>query len=234
MPWLQWVPWVCAWMCHLQVIRASKSMCVMIMDILDTSGSFISRVRNLIGANPVFVVATKVDLLPKGTDKEQVLRWLEDFVAFKKLNCLGVHLVSNKTGMAGECNSTTALSSSPRTFNRVWEVAAGAGFDQACASILSHRLGRDVYIIGAANVGKSAFVRRMLKEMATMASRHFDAKATQVGRRLPVESAMPGTTLGFVKLGAFSSGGALYDTPGAHLQFDCWTHMQCVNGKTFT
>lgn len=90
----------------------------------------------------------------------------------------------------------------------------GVGFDQACASILSQRIGRDVYIVGAANVGKSAFVRRMLKEMANMTSRHFDAKATQVGRRLPVESAMPGTTLGFVKLGAFSSGGALYDTPG--------------------
>lgn len=92
---------------------------------------------------------------------------------------------------------------------------AGVGFDQACASILSQRVGRDVFIIGVANVGKSAFVRRMLKEMTNMASRHFDAKATQVGRRLPVESAMPGTTLGFVKLGAFSSGGALYDTPGA-------------------
>lgn len=75
-------------------------MCVMIMDILDTSGSFISRIRNLIGSNPVVVVATKVDLLPKGTDSSQVLSWLNDFIEFKKLNCLGVHLVSNKTGMA--------------------------------------------------------------------------------------------------------------------------------------
>lgn len=216
------MPWTYACMFHLQVIRRSKSMCVMIMDILDTSGSFISRVRNLIGANPVFVVATKVDLLPKGTDKERVLRWLEDFIAFKKLNCLGVHLVSNKTGMAGIHASTTLLSSSCCVFRTFWESAAGAGFDQACASILSQRLGRDVYIIGAANVGKSAFVRRMLKEMATMASRHFDAKATQVGRRLPVESAMPGTTLGFVKLGAFSSGGTLYDTPGAYRQSELW------------
>eukprot|EP00892_Ulva_mutabilis_P003852 jgi/Ulvmu1/1839/UM119_0058.1 len=179
---------------QLKVIRTSKSMCVMVMDILDTSGSFLSRIRSLIGSNPVIVVATKVDLLPKGTDTAQVWRWLEEFISFKKLNCLGVHLVSNKTG---------------------------EGFDQACASILSQRLGRDVYIVGAANVGKSAFVRRMLKEMANMTSRHFDSRATQVGRRLPVESAMPGTTLGFVRLGAFSSGGTLYDTPGLHLHHRC-------------
>lgn len=77
-------------------------------------------------------------------------------------------------------------------------------------------------------MGKSAFVRRMLKEMASMDSRHFDAKATQVGRRLPVESAMPGTTLGFVKLGAFSSGGALYDTPGAAARLD-WVTFRPPN-----
>ena len=94
---------------------------------------------------------------------------------------------------------------------------AGEGLDEACASILSQRMGRDVYIIGAANVGKSAFVRRMLKEMANMTSRHFGAKATLVGKKLPVESAMPGTTLGLLQLGAFSSGGSLYDTPGQPL-----------------
>jgi nitric-oxide synthase, plant len=72
----------------------------MIIDILDTSGSFLGRVRNLIGGNPIIIVATKVDLLPKGTSYNHVHEWLDDFVAFKKLNCLSVHLVSNKTGTA--------------------------------------------------------------------------------------------------------------------------------------
>ena len=70
----------------------------MIIDILDASGSFLSRIRGLIGQNPVIVIATKVDLLPKGTDDRLVHTWLDDFVRFKKLNCLGVHLVSNKVG----------------------------------------------------------------------------------------------------------------------------------------
>jgi ribosome biogenesis GTPase A len=111
---------------------------------------------------------------------------------------------------------------------------AGQGFDGACASILSQRVGRDVFIVGAANVGKSAFVRRMLREMATMGSRHFDMKAVVAKKLLPVESAMPGTTLGRVPLGAFSSGGTLYDTPGACLSlhdYDCHHHTYVLSKR---
>ena len=41
--------------------------------------------------------------------------------------------------------------------------------------------GRDVYVVGAANVGKSAFVRSLLREMGSVASRHFDAAAAEDG-----------------------------------------------------
>jgi hypothetical protein len=82
----------------VQGISESKTVCVMMMDILDASGSFLSRIRNIIGSNPVIVVATKMDLLPKGTDIEMVQAWFDDFVKFKKLNCLATHLVSSKVG----------------------------------------------------------------------------------------------------------------------------------------
>lgn len=83
----------------MQVIKSNKAICVLIVDILDTSGSFLARIRNLIGGNPIIVVATKVDLLPKKTNSNDVREWLQDFVAFKRLNCLSVHLLSNKTGV---------------------------------------------------------------------------------------------------------------------------------------
>ena len=70
--------------------------------------------------------------------------------------------------------------------------------------------GRDVYVVGAANVGKSAFVRSLMQEMGTMSSRHYDAAAAEHRRRLPVESPMPGTTLGPIALHAFASGGTLF------------------------
>lgn len=83
-----------------------------------------------------------------------------------------------------------------------------------CLAPHRERKGRDVFVIGAANVGKSAFVRAMLREMSQFESVNFDAAAMSSGKYLPVESAMPGTTLGLIPLQAFESGGTLYDTPG--------------------
>lgn len=40
------------------------------------------------------------------------------------------------------------------------------GMSAAVSRICRERRSRDVYVVGAANVGKSAFVRAMLKEMA--------------------------------------------------------------------
>jgi hypothetical protein len=83
---------------RLQGIRDTKAVCVMMIDVLDASGSFLGRLRNIVGSNPVIVIATKADLLPKGTDLEQVRKWLEDFIEWKRLSCLSVHLISSKTG----------------------------------------------------------------------------------------------------------------------------------------
>ncbi|KAI3905248.1 hypothetical protein MKX01_017494 [Papaver californicum] len=90
-----------------------KALIVKLVDIVDFNGSFLAHIRDLAGANPIVLVITKVDLLPKGTD----------------LNC-----------------------------------------------------GRDVYILGAANVGKSAFINALL-------------------------TAVPGTTLGPIEIDAFIGGG---------------------------
>lgn len=73
-----------------------------------------------------------MDLLPKGTVSEDVADWLEDLAKAKKLNTVGTYVLSSKTS---------------------------AGVPEAVAFIRRRRLGRDVYIVGAANVGKSAFTR---------------------------------------------------------------------------
>lgn len=80
----------------------------------------------------------------------------------------------------------------------------------ATAKITRERKGRDVFVVGAANVGKSAFVRAMLRDMGSMEGGNFDAAAMAMNKYLPVESAMPGTTLGLIPLQAFQTGGTLY------------------------
>lgn len=49
-----------------------------------------------------------------------------------------------------------------------------------------------------------------MREMRTATSPQFDPAALAAGRRLPVESAVPGTTLAPIPLRAFASGGVLY------------------------
>lgn len=149
---------------QLKDIRARKVVCVMVIDILDASGSFLNTCRDLIGGNPVVIVASKGDLLPKGTDRGQVQQWLQSFVTHKGFKCLSAHLVSNKVGARDEpnlsamCASVTTRCAPPSALLRrgiLTHVRAGWGVDEVCSSILQARQGRDVYVIGAANVGKS-------------------------------------------------------------------------------
>jgi nitric-oxide synthase len=84
-------------------------------------------------------------------------------------------------------------------------------------ALRARSLGRDVYIVGAANVGKSAFTRAFVKEMSSMSSKQFDPLAIGKSKRLPMESSMPGTTLSSIPLEVFQSGEKLYDTPGLHI-----------------
>lgn len=105
------------------------------MDLLDASGSILGRVRELVGNNPIVLVGTKADLLPAGADPGAVAAWLSAAAEFKRLAAASVHLVSARTG---------------------------AGVGEATAELRRERRGRDVYVVGAANVGKSAFIRALV------------------------------------------------------------------------
>lgn len=93
----------------------------------------------------------------------------------------------------------------------------GEGVSEAVAAIRTERRGRDVFVMGAANVGKSAFIRALVKDMSSLTSRQYDPQAPSRVKYLPVESAMPGTTLQLIPMEVFAAGGMLYDTPGLHL-----------------
>jgi nitric-oxide synthase len=175
---------------QLRNVRSSRALIVLLVDLLDASGSMLGRVRDLVGGNPIIVVGTKIDLLPLGTNPDEVEEWLQRALEFKRIATDSVHVVSSKTGD---------------------RVAAAVG------AVRKARLGRDVYIMGVANVGKSSFVRALVKDMSSMKSRQYDPLAPQRVKHLPVESAMPGTTLRTIPLQVFSSGGTLFDTPGLHV-----------------
>ncbi|GAB4825916.1 nitric oxide associated protein 1 [Ancistrocladus abbreviatus] len=169
----------------LSHLRHEKALIVKLVDIVDFSGSFLSHVRDLVGANPIILVVTKIDLLPKGTDLNCIGDWVVEATAKKKLNVLSVHLTSSKSlvGIAG-----------------------------VISEIQNEKKGRNVYILGSANVGKSAFINALLMMMARK-----DPVAAAAQKYKPIQSAVPGTTLGPIQIDAFLGGEKLYDTPGVHL-----------------
>ncbi|RDX89594.1 NO-associated protein 1, chloroplastic/mitochondrial, partial [Mucuna pruriens] len=169
----------------LSHLRHEKALIVKLVDIIDFNGSFLSRVRDLAGSNPIILVVTKVDLLPRDTDLNCVGDWVVEATMRKKLNVLSVHLTSSKSLV---------------------------GITGVISEIQKEKKGRDVYILGSANVGKSAFINALLKTMAIN-----DPVAASAQRYKPIQSAVPGTTLGPIQINAFLGGGKLFDTPGVHL-----------------
>ncbi|XP_075513230.1 LOW QUALITY PROTEIN: putative nitric oxide synthase [Primulina tabacum] len=169
----------------LSHLRHEKALIVKLVDIVDFNGSFLSHIRDIAGANPIILVVTKVDLLPKGTDLNCVGDWVVEATMKKKLNVLSVHLTSSKSLV---------------------------GITRVISEIQKEKKGRDVYILGSANVGKSAFINALLKIMS-----YKDPVAAAARRYQPIQSAVPGTTLGPIQIDAFLGGGKLYDTPGVHL-----------------
>ncbi|KAM7528682.1 hypothetical protein LguiB_032092 [Lonicera macranthoides] len=55
------------------------------VNIVDFNGSFLARVQDMIGANPIILVVIKVDLCPKGTKFNYVGDWVMEATVKKQL-----------------------------------------------------------------------------------------------------------------------------------------------------
>jgi len=171
---------------QLQPLQNQKALVIKVVDILDFNGSFMNRIRDLVGSNPIVLVVTKSDLLPKGTDMREVTEWVRERAEGRRLTIAGVHMVSSRSG---------------------------EGVDYAVGTVLRERRGRPVYILGAANVGKSTFVRAFLKQLKQQ-----DLSAIAAARHSPTVSPMPGTTLGVIPIPAFGPREKrMFDTAGVLL-----------------
>lgn len=154
-------------------ISQTKSLVVKIVDIFDFSGSFIKSLHRLTGNNPIILIGNKIDLLPKSTNLNRLKNWMKKSAADYGLTVQDVYLVSSTTGK---------------------------GFDQVKAAIQSYRKGKDVYVVGCTNVGKSTFINHLISESTGTK----DAITT---------SYFPGTTLGFIDI-PLDNKASLFDTPG--------------------
>lgn len=158
----------------LNRLGQEEALIVKIVDIFDFTGSWLSGIHRFVGNNDVLLVGNKVDLLPKSTNHRRLKQWMRRSAKEQGLRAEDVFLISAQTG---------------------------EGIDELAEAIERYREGKDVYVVGSTNVGKSTFINRLLKQFSGE------------DQFLITTSMFPGTTLNLIDF-ALDDDSALYDTPG--------------------
>ena len=128
-----------------------KYLAVVVVDLVDVSGSWIEEIEHILGGNPVLLVGNKYDLLPKGVNEERVRAWLKKQAAERGLT---------------NVRRTVVLSAF--TGHRVKDLVQ---------DIEELRGDRDVVLLGATNVGKSTLLNGLVPRLFPGARTHATTSA---------------------------------------------------------
>lgn len=157
----------------LNTIGTEDALIVNVIDIVDFNGSLIPGLHRFVGNNPVLLVGNKVDILPKSLKRGKLTQWMRERAHEAGLRPEEVVLVSAKKQ---------------------------ADMLDLLEIIEKHRRGKDVYVVGVTNVGKSTLINGIIKATANV-------------QDVITTSQFPGTTLDKIEI-PLEDGHFLIDTPG--------------------
>ncbi|GGI43608.1 ribosome biogenesis GTPase YqeH [Paenibacillus marchantiophytorum] len=124
-------------------VGQTKALVVKIVDIFDFEGSMISGLARFVGSNPVLLVVNKIDLLPKVTNANKIINWVQRRAKEENLKVVDIILCSAKKNI---------------------------GFDRVITAVQEYRGNMDVYVVGATNVGKSTLINRLISDYSDLDS----------------------------------------------------------------
>ncbi|WP_373285929.1 ribosome biogenesis GTPase YqeH [Marinithermofilum abyssi] len=157
----------------LDQIAETDSLVVQVVDLFDFSGSWIPGIHRHTGGNDLLLLANKVDVFPKSAKYQKLKEWV--YASAKEMGVQPVDVV-------------------------LMSAAKGQHIKEVAAAIERYRAGRDVYVVGAANAGKSTFINRLLQEYGA-------------GEEVVTTSPYPGTTLDAISI-PLNDGRRIVDMPG--------------------
>lgn len=175
----------------IKTLSKKDGLIVKVVDIFDFSGSWIEDVIDIVGNNKdIVLVANKLDLLPKSVKQNKIKQWLFKMLKAKGIKVKDILLIS---------------------------AIKNHRIEEAAARIDELRNGKDVYIIGATNVGKSTFINKLIE-------------LTTGDKNVITTSHFPGTTLGMIEI-PLDRATSIYDTPGIILDYDIAHYLDAKSLK---
>jgi ribosome biogenesis GTPase A len=177
----------------LRPISEKPAVVVALVDLFDFGGSVLRELDGIAGENPVILAANKADLLPPKMGKQRVENWVR-----RELEYMGVRSIANIGGAVRlvSCKTGEGI---PDMMNKARELA--------------EEMDGDVYVVGAANAGKSTLINYILSRDQEKPTGKIRAGNRNQFKGALTTSPLPGTTLKFIKVD-LGDGRKLYDTPG--------------------
>jgi ribosome biogenesis GTPase A len=168
---------------------------IALVDLFDFSGSVLPELDAIAGDNPVILAANKADLLPSEMGQARVENWVR-----RELEYLGIQSIANVGGAVRLVSCKTGFGI-PGMLSKARRLAE----DMDC----------DMYIVGAANAGKSTLINNILSKKEETFQKRGKVRSGNVNKikGAVTTSPLPGTTLKFIKID-LGEGKMLYDTPG--------------------
>lgn len=157
----------------LHEVGDSDALVVNVIDIFDFNGSVIPGLSRFVSGNDVLLIGNKKDILPKSIKDGKVTQWLAERAHEEGLRPIDVMLTSAKNKFA---------------------------IKKLISKIDQLRKGRDVYVVGVTNVGKSTLINAIIQEITG-------------DKEVITTSRFPGTTLDKIEI-PLDDGSYIYDTPG--------------------
>lgn len=157
----------------LHEVGDSNALVVNVVDIFDFNGSVIPGLPRFVTGNDVLLVGNKKDILPKSVKTSKVTQWLTERAHEEGLRPVDVVLTSAQNKQA---------------------------IKELMEKIEQYRKGRDVYVVGVTNVGKSTLINAIIQEITG-------------DKDIITTSRFPGTTLDKIEI-PLDDGSHIYDTPG--------------------
>ncbi|WP_010531060.1 ribosome biogenesis GTPase YqeH [Lentibacillus jeotgali] len=118
-------------------IKDKEGLVVHLVDIFNVDGTMIKGLSSIVGDKPVILAANKMDLLPKSTNRNKLIKWLRTMAKEAGISVKAVYLISS---------------------------VKGHGLSDLSEAIEAKRQKQSVYIVGTANVGKSTFINKLIQE----------------------------------------------------------------------